>query len=140
MRRHHKKEQLVAEINITPFTDVILVLLIIFMIATPLIYQASIKVNLPEASTALPVKDARQVYITLTEKGLVYLGKRLVTKKELKDEVYSIHKNNPSLEVILRADRLVRFKEVVTVLDILSEFGIKNINVAALTGQQARGD
>ena len=132
-RRLRKQQGLVAEINITPFTDVILVLLVIFMITTPLISQLSLKVRLPEAKSAKPVEAGRptQAGITLTNEGLVYLDDKLVTKKELKERISILQENNPDLSVILRSDRLVKFKDIVNVLDILNGMGIKNLNIAA---------
>jgi biopolymer transport protein ExbD len=133
MKRRVRTDKLVAEINITPFTDVILVLLVIFMIATPLIFQASIKVNLPQASSAAATKEIKQIYITLTDTGVIYFDKMPVTKRELKDKITAMHKNNSVLSVVLRADKVTKFKDVVSVLDILNELGIKNVNVAALS-------
>lgn len=126
-----RKQKLIAEINITPFTDVILVLLIIFMITTPLIGQASIKINLPQAAKATPLEAKKPTFITITDENLVYLDNLLVTNKELRNKIYFLHKDNPEGMVVLRADKLVRFKDIVNVLDILSDFGIKNLNIAA---------
>jgi biopolymer transport protein ExbD len=131
MNKRPRKQKLIAEINITPFTDVILVLLVIFMITTPLILQSSIKVNLPEAASAEPTKGPNQIEITITNEGSVYLVNKLVTRKELRDKVYVLERDNPDLNVVLRSDRLVRFKDIVGVLDILTEFGIKKLNIAA---------
>ena len=66
MRPPVRQQRLIAEINITPFTYVILVLLIIFMITTPLILQSNIRVNLPSSATVEPLEEARQVSITVT--------------------------------------------------------------------------
>jgi len=134
MKRGPRQQRLVAEINITPFTDVILVLLVIFMITTPLISQLSLKVRLPEAKSGKPIETAarhEQAAITITNEGLVYLDDKLVTRKELKDRMAVLHQNNPSIAVILRSDRMVQFKNIVGVLDILTELGIKNLNIAA---------
>jgi len=130
-----RKQKLVAEINITPFTDVILVLLVIFMITTPLITQSVIKVKLPQAKSGVPVEAARQIQvgITISNEGLIYLEEKLATRKELREKIALIHEDNPGLSVILRSDRLVQFKNIVGVLDILSELGIKNLNIAATT-------
>jgi len=130
-----RKQKLVAEINITPFTDVILVLLVIFMITTPLITQSMIKVKLPQAKSGVPAEAGRQIQvgITVTNEGLIYLEEKLVTRKELRERIAFIHEENPGLSVILRSDRLVQFKNIVGVLDILSELGIKNLNIAATT-------
>ncbi|MDP2911815.1 MAG: biopolymer transporter ExbD [Candidatus Omnitrophota bacterium] len=129
------RSKVVAEINITPFTDVILVLLIIFMITTPLILQSSIKVSLPEAASGKSITNARQINITVTNDNVVYLDNKLITRKELVAKVRMLHRDNPELEVILFSDRLVRFKNIVSILDDLNEIGIKNLNIAAKVEQ-----
>ncbi|MDD5653668.1 MAG: biopolymer transporter ExbD [Candidatus Omnitrophica bacterium] len=129
-----RKQTLIAEINITPFTDVILVLLIIFMITTPLIMQSSIKVNAPKAVNAKPLKAAKsQATITVNAENLVYLDDKLVTKKELRERIAQLHNDNPDLEVVLFADNMVRFKDIVAVLDAVNDLGIKNLNIASGT-------
>ena len=130
MRPPVRQQKLIAEINITPFTDVILVLLIIFMITTPLILQSNIKVNLPSSATGSPIQETRQITITLTNEGLIYLDNKLISRKSLKSEVARVYKANPALEVILYSDRMVRFKDIVVLLDIFNELGIKNLNIA----------
>ena len=131
MNIHPLRQKVVAEINITPFTDVILVLLIIFMITTPLILQSSLKVNLPEAASGKSLTNANQINITIVNDNTVYIDNKLVTRKELMSQVRMAHKDNPDIEVILFSDKMVRFKNVVTILDDLNEIGIKNLNIAA---------
>ena len=130
MIRKLRRERILAEINITPFTDVILVLLIIFMIATPLLLQSSIRIKLPKASTAQPVENPQTVSITITNEGLVYLNATMVTKKELKSKIIALHKENPELNTFLRIDKSVSFQEIVDVLDILRELEVKNLDIA----------
>ena len=131
LRTH--KQRLIAEINITPFTDVILVLLIIFMVTTPLILQSSLKVNLPQASSAGPVKEMSPVNITITNEGALYLDGAMVTRRELRERINSRHKNDANLAVIVNADKLARFKDIVDILDILNAGGVRNLNLAAIT-------
>jgi biopolymer transport protein ExbD len=133
-----RKQKAIAEINITPFTDVILVLLIIFMITTPLIINTSIKVNLPNAKSAKAIDTSNQINITVSEKRLIYLDGNLITKEELKEKVSALYKNNPALRVILFSDKLTRFKDIVTVLDIMNELGIRNLNIAAKINSRER--
>ncbi|MCX5697461.1 MAG: biopolymer transporter ExbD [Candidatus Omnitrophica bacterium] len=135
MNRRARKQGLVAEINITPFTDVILVLLVIFMITTPLISQLGLKVKLPESKSGKSMEAAArqtQVDITITNEGLIYLEDKLVTRKELKEKISVLHQNYPNLSVVLRSDRLVKFKDIVVVIDTLTELGISNLNIAAI--------
>ncbi len=133
MRSPVKRQKLIAEINITPFTDVILVLLIIFMITTPLILQSNIQVNLPSSSTGKPLEETRQISVMITNEGLMYLDSKLTSKKTLKTEVSRLHQANPELEVVLFSDKMVRFKDIVGLLDIFNELGVKNLNIATKT-------
>ena len=126
-----RKQQPIAEINITPFTDVILVLLIIFMVTTPLIIQTSIKVNLPNAKSAKAVDTSNQIDITVSNKSMIYVEGNPITKEALRDKVSELYKNNPSLKVVLFSDKQARFKDIVTVLDIMNDLGIKSLNIAA---------
>jgi len=137
MNRRPVKQKLVAEINITPFTDVILVLLVIFMITTPLIYQTNIKVNLPESKSGLPIEDAQQTQadITISREGAVYLNGKIVTRKEMREQIRKIHNNNPGLSVTVHSDKFVRFQEIVNILDPLTELGITKINIATTNEQ-----
>lgn len=135
MKIRHVKQKVVAEINITPFTDVILVLLIIFMITTPLILQSTLKVSLPEAASGKPLTNARQINITVANDGTVHIDNKLVTRKELISQVRSAHRDNPDMEVILFSDKMARFKNVVAILDDLNEIGITNLNIAAKVEQ-----
>jgi len=135
MNIRRTKQRVVSEINITPFTDVILVLLIIFMITTPLILQSSIKVNLPEAASGKPFTNTRQINITVSNDNSVYIDNQLVTRKDLISHVRMAHRDNPDVEVILFSDRMVRFKNIVSILDDLNEIGVRNLNIAARVEQ-----
>lgn len=134
MNKQTRKQRLVADINITPFTDVILVLLVIFMVTTPLISQSNIKVNLPAAKSSDSSSKSQQAQaeITITREGVVYLDGKLVTRKELKEQIKIMHENNPALSVTVRSDRFVRFQEIINVLDPLNELGITKLNIATI--------
>ena len=140
MKRASRRQRLVAEINITPFTDVILVLLVIFMIATPLISQTNIKVKLPEAKSGQPIEAAKktQLYITVTKDGSVYLDKEQVTKKGLKAKIDTMRRGDPDIYAIIHADRMAPFKDVVSVLDVLNELGISKLSIGAIDEGQTK--
>ena len=133
MNPRARKQRPIAEINITPFTDVILVLLIIFMITTPLILQSSIRVNLPSAGSAKSTGNIEQICVTVTDKNLIYLDGAPVTKRELKEKVSLMHKNKPDLRVILFSDKMAPFKDLVAVLDAMKEIGVHKLDLAAKT-------
>jgi len=131
-----RKPKAIAEINITPFTDVILVLLIIFMVTTPLIIQTSIKVNLPNAKSAKALDTSNQLDITVSSKSMIYVEGNPITKEALREKVSELYKNNPSLKVVLFSDKQAKFKDIVTVLDIMNDLGIKSLNIAARADMQ----
>src|SRR5512135_757879 len=135
MKRRSRKQRLVAEINITPFTDVILVLLVIFMITTPLLSQPmtkQIKVDLPKAkNVATAVSQSGVVTVTLSREGPMYLDGEVVTIKELGEQLDRRHQDNRDLAVLIQVDQLVAFKNVVRVLDVLNGLGLERLRIAA---------
>ena len=140
MRRNHKTQSLISEINITPFTDVILVLLIIFMITTPLISQTNIEIKLPEANSKATMQDRKPVYITITQEGVVYFENKVVTGKELKKKIDVLVGKDPDLKVYLAADQACRFQEVVKVVDSLKESGVTSLNIVTKTVERIQSN
>ena len=117
-------------------TDIVLNMFIFFFISFSLLYTFNpwkkLDVKLPKAEHASSIKDTDQINITVTADGPIYLDTELVTTKELKERVYLRYKNNPSVSVILCADKRRPFRDVVSVLDILSGIGITRLNIAAV--------
>jgi biopolymer transport protein ExbD len=113
-----------AEINITPFTDVVLVLLIIFMIATPFIYQSSMKVQLPQASKS--EETSRDVIITINAQGDVFLEDKKLDLGTLKYRLTAMVKSKPDTSVIINGDKNVKYDSVIQVMDVLTRSGVKN--------------
>jgi biopolymer transport protein ExbD len=124
MKRKMRKSKLMAEINITPFTDVVLVLLIIFMIATPFIYQSSLNVQLPKASKS--EEASRDVIITINAHGEVFLEDVKLDLDTLKYKLMAMMRNKPDASVIINGDKNVRYDSVIQVMDVLTQSGVKN--------------
>ena len=124
MKRRMRKSKLMAEINITPFTDVVLVLLIIFMIATPFIYQSSMKVQLPQASKS--EETSRDIIITINARGDVFLDDAKVDLDTLKYRLLAATRSKPDTSVIINGDKNVRYDSVIQVMDVLTRAGVKN--------------
>ncbi len=113
-----------VEINITPFTDVVLVLLIIFMIATPFIYQSSMKVQLPQASKS--EEASRDIIININAQGQVFLEDTKIDLESLKYKLTATVRSKPDTSVIINGDKNVRYDSVVQVMDVLTRSGVKN--------------
>ncbi len=124
MKKRARKSKLMVEINITPFTDVVLVLLIIFMIATPFIYQSSMKVQLPQASKS--EETSRDVIININAQGQVFLEDTKVDLESLKYKLTAMVRSKPDTSVIINGDKNVRYDSVVQVMDVLTQSGVKN--------------
>ena len=134
-RGARKHQSLMTEINIIPLTDVILVLLVIFMVATPLISQNRVEIKLPVSASEEAIENSQQVYITITAEGMIYLENKLLTKQELRQRMTALVKKNPDLKVIMAADKSCRFQNVIGVMDTLKEVGVKSLNIATRTDQ-----
>ena len=113
-----------AEINITPFTDVVLVLLIIFMIATPFIYQSSMNVQLPQASKT--EETTRDMIVTINSRGEVFLDNARMDLNALKTRLSAAVRSKPNTSVIINGDKNVRYDSVIQVMDVLTQAGVKN--------------
>ena len=132
MNRRPRSQRLVSEINITPFTDVILVLLIIFIAATPLIFRSSIQVDLPKSATMQ--EPPRDINITITASGQAFLdGKQYNLRFDsdlLKFSLAKLVKNASNATLIINGDRKVEYEFVMDVVEIASQLGVKRISLA----------
>lgn len=119
-------------------TDIVLNMFIFFFISFSLLYTFNpsrlqkLDIKLPKAVHTTTIENLDQFNLTLTNEGVIYLGNDIVTMKELRSRISQAHKSNPNLIVTLQADRLVVFKNIVNVLDMLTELEITNLNIATV--------
>jgi biopolymer transport protein TolR len=119
-----------SDINVTPLVDVCLVLLIIFMVVTPMIVTG-VPVHLPQSKTAGPLADSRrQLPITVNEDGTLYVDNVVIRGEQLGAELALRHEAHPDRPVVVRGDRQVRYGEVVRVLDACRSAGFSNVGLA----------
>ena len=123
-----------AEINVTPFVDVMLVLLIIFMVAAPLM-TVGVPVQLPEtAANALPGEEEEPLTVTVTAEGVVMIQTSEVAREELVTKLRAIATERDSTRVFLRADGAVPYAQVMQVMGALNRGGFGNIGLVTDTG------
>ncbi len=120
-------ETSLSDINIVPFVDVVLVLLIIFMITAPIL-QSGIEVDLPKTKTVKEISEDRLV-ITIDRAQRVYLGNEPVNIHEIGKLVQARMRNPQTDAVFLRCDETVPFGSFATVVDELRQSGIQNVSV-----------
>lgn len=133
-RRHRGRAAAMSEINVTPFVDVMLVLMIIFMVAAPLL-TVGVPVKLPEtAATAMPTEQEEPLTITLTADGLVMLQTTEIGDEELIPKLKAIAVERKSDKVFVRADGAVTYERVAQLMGALNAGGFNNIGLVTETG------
>lgn len=125
--------EILSEINVIPLVDISLVLLIIFMVTANYIMASSFTVDIPQAKHAKVAQQEDIAAIIVSREGPVYLDNELVTAAELKRKMRAKLEFNPNIAVDLCADKNATFKNVIQVLDLLSELGITKLNITAAT-------
>jgi biopolymer transport protein ExbD len=120
---------IMAEINITPLTDIFLVLLIIFMITSSAMVESGGKVNLPKAVATQ--SEARGTTVTLTPKHEIYVNQKKVGEESLEATLKDALNKSPDKTVILRGDKDVLLGETVKVMSIIKRAGASEIAIAA---------
>ena len=132
--RRNSKRRPMSEINVVPYIDVMLVLLIIFMVTAPMLMQG-VKVDLPEAS-ADPVEnqDSEPLIISVDKTGQLFLNvgsqeDQVLSLATIKDRVAAVMRRSPEKPVLVWGDRAVPYGEVVTVMVALQEAGAPSVGL-----------
>ena len=127
-----------ADINVTPLVDVMLVLLIIFMVTAPMLHQG-VGVALPKTETTnLPSTIEDPVILSITREGLYYINETPVVRGLLKERLQALLRQRKDRTVFLKADRALSYGTVVETLDLLSRMGIENLGMVTDTSSSAR--
>ena len=134
-----QKAALTSEINVTPLVDVCLVLLIIFMVVTPML-QKGVPINLPVTEEPEKTPDTdKQLQISVKSDGAVYLGSAVVRKEQVQSELESIHQKTPDREIAVKGDRTVKYGAVLDVLKACREVGFNNVGLIAQPKKSGQG-
>ena len=115
-----------SDINVTPFVDVMLVLLIIFMVTAPLL-TAGIKINLPESSSILKNEKNKPVTVSINENNEIYLQKQIVSKKELISKLTQLKKSNKNLKIFLKGDKNLNYGDIMKLMSLMNKSGFKKV-------------
>jgi biopolymer transport protein TolR len=139
-RRSHAKRKPMAEINVTPFVDVMLVLLIIFMVAAPLL-TVGVPIELPKtAATALPTEQEEPLTIAISADGTLILQNTEIDRNTLIPKLQAIAAERQDDKVFLRADGSVSYEVVMQVMGALNAGGFRDIGLVTDAGGPTLND
>lgn len=125
-KNRNKKKHIINDINITPFVDVLLVLLIIFMVASPML-TSSVNVTLPQGSSE-PIKEKTQpIIISINNEGSIFLQDDSVKISSINKEISKITNNDFESKIFIRADKSLDYGRVMEVLKTLNIGGFRNV-------------
>ncbi len=124
--KNSKKHILMNEINVTPFVDVMLVLLIIFMVTAPLL-TTGIKVNLPQSNANSISEKKEPVTISINSKGEIFLQKKKMNKETLIKKLSLLKKQDESLKIYIRGDKTLDYGKVMSLMGDINKAGFKKI-------------
>lgn len=125
-----------SEINVTPFIDVMLVLLIIFMVAAPLA-TVDIKVDLPQSAAAPVKREDKPVFVTLKADLSLALGNNEIARDGFVAELNGMTEGNMETRILLRADKAVDYGELMTVMNLIQRAGYTKIGLVGLEAAPA---
>ena len=120
-----------SEINVTPFVDIMLVLLIIFMVAAPLL-SVGIEVDLPNTQAKpLETEKERPLTLTLDGESNLFINEVKIEKSELRSKLLAIKKERESDEIYLRASKNIEYQNVAAILALVSNIGYSQISLVS---------
>ena len=133
-RRRARRHQPMSEINVTPFVDVMLVLLIIFMVAAPLL-TVGVPIDLPESQAKQLNSETQPITISVREGGQIFLQETEIPFEELTPKLKAIAKNGIDERLYVRGDRATDYGTVMRIMGALNQAGYRKIGLVTLQEQ-----
>jgi biopolymer transport protein TolR len=133
-RRRGRHHRMISEINVTPMVDVMLVLLIIFMVAAPLL-TVGVPIDLPQTQAKALNSDTQPITVSISKGGLVYLQETEIPIEELVAKLQAISKTGYEERIFIRGDKSTDYGTAMKVMARISSAGYKNIGLVSLQEQ-----
>jgi biopolymer transport protein ExbD len=127
--KRRARSPIMSDINITPLTDIFLVLLIIFMVTSAAMVESGAKISLPEVDNTST--EPREITITVTPNHDIYVNSTLTAYEDLEGTLHGLISARPDIPVVLEGDREVLFGDAVKILSIAQKAGATQIAIAA---------
>tara|TARA_Y100001934_G_C11959569_1_gene588836 strand:- start:135 stop:536 length:402 start_codon:yes stop_codon:yes gene_type:complete len=126
LKKNYKSRKSISEINVTPFVDVMLVLLIIFMVTAPLL-TAGIKINLPESASVLKNEKNDPVTVSMNSKGEIYIQKKKISSNELIKKLIALKGQNKDLKIYIKGDKNLNYGKIMDLMSFINKSGFKKV-------------
>ena len=126
MKKKYKYRKSISEINVTPFVDVMLVLLIIFMVTAPLL-TAGIKINLPESASVLKNEKNDPVTVSMNSKGEIYIQKKKISPNDLIKKLIALKGQNKDLKIYIKGDKDLNYGKIMDLMSFINKSGFKKV-------------
>ncbi|MCG6122088.1 MAG: biopolymer transporter ExbD [Microvirga sp.] len=134
-RRRRSRSRAINEINMTPFIDVMLVLLIVFMVSAPLL-TAGVPLDLPESRASALNVDRKPITLSINAEGAVYLDETMVSDEEIVSAIAELAQDGQEERVFVRGDRSVAYGRVAEVMSIVTSGGFRRVALVTLPASQ----
>ncbi|MBL1405910.1 MAG: protein TolR [Rhizobiales bacterium] len=134
-RRRGKRNQIMSEINVTPFVDVMLVLLIVFMVAAPLL-TVGVPIDLPETQAKALSSQTQPISLSVNNKGQIFLQETEIPMNEIVAKLSAIAKNGYEERIYVRGDKTADYGAVMQVMGLISQAGYKRLAMVTLQEQK----
>jgi biopolymer transport protein TolR len=130
-------KKLMSEINVTPLVDVMLVLLIIFMVAAPMMMQG-MDVQLPQTQSKVISSREERLVVSLNKKQEIFINEYRVSRGELQEKLKILYQNKKDGEIFLRADRSLPYGFVVQIMSDIKNAGIEKLGMVTEPGEDKK--
>lgn len=130
-RRRGKRNQVMSEINVTPFVDVMLVLLIIFMVAAPLL-TVGVQIDLPETQAKALTSETQPISLSIKNNGQIFLQETEIPMDEIVAKLGAIAKNGYDERIYVRGDTTADYGDIMRVMGLISQAGYKRLAMVTL--------
>ena len=133
-RRGRRRPKVMSEINVTPFVDVMLVLLIVFMVTAPLL-TVGVAVDLPETSANPLEGDTEPITVSIKQDGKIFLQETEILVEDVVDKLLAIAENGYDERIYVRGDKDVEYGTIIRVMAVINKAGFKRIGLVTVEEQ-----
>ena len=128
MHNRYKRRKIYSEINVTPFVDVMLVLLVIFMVTTPMLITG-MDVDLPKSSNKAITPTSDPLTLSINKSGIIYIMKAQITLRDLKLKLNNIIKAKKESRIFIKADKSLNYGYIMNIVSEVTSAGFNNISL-----------